>query len=25
LVFLPAEAAPGDVGAVLLGGEQGFF
>ena len=25
LVFFPAEAAPGDVGAVLLGGEQGFF
>jgi hypothetical protein len=25
LVFFPAKAAPGDVGAVLLGGEQGFF
>jgi hypothetical protein len=25
LVFFPAQAAPGDVGAVLLGGEQGFF
>ena len=25
LVFFPAEAASGDVGAVLLGGEQGFF
>ena len=25
LVSFPAEAAPGDVGAVLLGGEQGFF
>ena len=25
LVFFPAQAAPGDVGAILLGGEQGFF
>ncbi len=25
LVFFPAEAAPGDIGTVLLGGEQGFF
>ena len=25
LVFFPAETAPGNVGPVLLGGEQGFF
>ena len=25
LVFFPAQAVPGDVGAILLGGEQGFF
>ena len=25
LIFFPAETAPGDVGAVLFGGEQGFF
>ena len=25
LVFFPAQAAPGNVGAILLGGEQGFF
>ena len=25
LVFSPAQAAPCDVGPVLLGGEQGFF
>jgi hypothetical protein len=25
LVFFPADAAAGDVGTILLGGEQGFF